>query len=280
MSQYKYNTPPEIKFPKKILFLIPVLILFIIIIKSAVTINAGEAGVLFKTLSGGVDVDNPPLGEGFHIIAPWNKVIRYNVKKQEVLEVMDFLSSNGLAMSMEASIIYRPNKAGLGNLHQDIGPDYLESIIKPQVRSIARSVAGRYTPEEIYSTKRETIKTEIKTEAEQKLRESNILLVDFLVRDIALPPTIKGAIEEKLKFEQESLGYKYKLEKATKEAERKRIEAQGIKDFQDIVSDGISDKLLRWKGIEATLELAKSPGSKVVIVGSGDDGLPLILGNN
>ncbi len=276
----QFNNKPQIKFPKKILFILPLLILLIIIIKSAVTINAGEAGVLFKTLSGGVDTENPPLGEGFHIIAPWNHVIRYNVKKQEKLERMDLLSSNGLGMTMEASIIFTPDRDRVALLHKTIGPNYLNSIVVPTVRSVARSVVGRYTPEEIYSTKREAIKTEIKAETEEVLAQNNVILQDFLVRDITLPPTIKSAIEEKLRFEQESLGYKYKLEKASKEAERKRIEAQGIKDFQDIVSNGISDKLLRWKGIEATLELAKSGNTKVVIVGSGNDGLPLILGNN
>ncbi|MFT5595345.1 MAG: prohibitin 1, partial [Flammeovirgaceae bacterium] len=144
----------------------------------------------------------------------------------------------------------------------------------------ARKVIGRYDPEELYSSKRDVIQEEIFTDVKNRLKDKNIYLDAILIRGIELPPNIKMAIEKKLKQEQESQEYEFKIEKEKKEAERKRIEAQGIKDFQDIVSEGISDKLLRWKGIEATLSLAQSPNSKVVVIGQGDDGLPLILGGN
>jgi len=156
------------------------------------------------------------------------------------------------------------------------GLNYVDDVIKPAIRSATRNVVGRYTPEEIYSTKREAITQEIFDETDKILNENFVHLKNVLVRDVTLPSTIKTAIERKLKQQQEALEYEYRLQKEQKEAERKRIEAKGIKDFQDIVSMGISDKLLRWKGIEATLKLSESPNTKVIIVG-GKDGLPIIM---
>lgn len=178
------------------------------------------------------------------------------------------------------SIRFRPVISEVGTIHQTIGLNYTEVVVLPEVRSAARQIIGRYDPEELYSTKRDFIQDEIYNNVKQRLAEKNIYLDAILIRGIELPPNIKMAIEQKLKQEQESKEYEFRIEKETKEAERKRIEAQGIKDFQDIVSEGISDKLLRWKGIEATLDLAKSQNSKVVVIGQGGDGLPLILGGN
>jgi len=269
------------KTPKFIIPLIFVLIALIIFLsKSTINIGAGRAGVLFKTFGGGVVTEKPPLGEGFHIIAPWNDVIVYNVKQQEILEKMSVLSSNGLDIKLEATVWFQPNYGELGLLHQKRGTNYVNDVIKPAIRSAARSVVGRYTPEQIYSSKRDAIQKEIFEETKAILDHQYIKLNAVLVRDVSLPLTIKTAIERKLKQEQESLEYEFRIIKERKEAERKRIEAKGIKDFQDIVSNGISEKLLKWKGIEATLDLAKSPNAKVVIIGSGKEGMPIILGNN
>ena len=150
----------------------------------------------------------------------------------------------------------------------------------PAMRSVSREVFAKYLPEEINTSKREEIQIEIQDRLREKLVSNYIQLNDVLIRNIRLPQTLEEAIERKLQQEQESLEYEFRLEKETKEAQRKRIEAEGIRDFQEIVSEGISDELLRWKGIEATQKLAESPNSKVVVVGSGDDGLPIILGNN
>jgi len=269
------NTP---KFLIPLVFILIVLIIFLS--KSTINIGSGRAGVLFKTFGGGVVTDKPPLGEGFHIIAPWNDVIVYNVKQQEILEKMSVLSSNGLDIKLEATVWFEPNYNKLGFLHQKRGTNYVNDVIKPAIRSAARSVVGRYTPEQIYSSKRDAIQKEIFEETKIILDNQYIKLNDVLVRDVSLPLTIKTAIERKLKQEQESLEYEFRIVKERKEAERKRIEAKGIKDFQDIVSNGISEKLLKWKGIEATLDLAKSPNAKVVIIGSGKEGMPIILGNN
>ncbi|PQB04445.1 prohibitin family protein [Aureitalea marina] len=263
---------------------IPVLALIIITIivlaKSAVTIGSGEAGVLYKTFGGGVVTDGPPLGEGFHVIAPWNKVYIYEVRQQEIFEPMPVLSSNGLEIKIEASAWYQPIYADLGKLHQEKGENYLGRVIQPAIRSAARSVVGRYTPEQLYSSKRDAIQDEIFTETKKILDKQYIQLNEVLVRDVTLPPTIKDAIERKLKQEQEALEYEFRLEKAEKEAERQRIEAEGKAAANTILSASLTDKILQEKGIQATLELAQSPNAKIVVVGSGDNGLPLILNNN
>ncbi len=257
-----------------------IILLIILISKSAVNISAGEAGVLWKRFSGGVVTDRPPLGEGFHLVAPWNKVYVYEVRRQEIFEKMKVLSSNGLDIQLDASAWYKPDFSQLGKLHQEIGENYLNRIILPTIRSAARSVVGRYTPEQLYSSKRDAIQQEIFEETQKIVGEQYIVLDEVLVRDVTLPPTIKDAIERKLRQEQESLEYEFRLEKAEKEAQRQRIEAQGKADANRILSASLTDKILQDKGIEATLQLSQSPNAKVVVVGSGDKGLPLILGNN
>jgi len=280
MADYQQMDMPE--FPKSgkriILSVILGIILIIVMWKSSVTIKAGEAGVLFKTFGDGVETETT-YGEGWHLIAPWNKMISYEVRQQEVLEDLAVLSSNGLEISLEVSSWYQPMRADLPKLHQEKGQDYLNRVIKPAIRSATRSVIGRYTPEEIYSSKRDVIQLEIFEETKKILDKQYIQLNEVLVRDITLPPTIKTAIENKLKQEQESLEYEFKLQKAQKEAEKVRIEAEGKAQANKILNASLTPNILKEKGIEATLKLANSPNAKVVVVGSGKDGLPLILGN-
>ncbi|MDB2606969.1 prohibitin family protein [Zobellia sp.] len=263
---------------------LPVVFAFIVIIilisKSAVTIGSGEAGVLYKTFGGGVVTDEPPMGEGFHIVAPWNKVFVYEVRQQEVLEKMNVLSSNGLDIKLEASAWFEPIRSDLGKLHQEKGEDYIQRVLLPTIRSAARSVVGRYTPEQLYSSKRDAIQQEIFDETQKIVSGQYVQLNEILVRDVTLPPTIKDAIERKLKQEQESLEYEFRLVTAQKEAQKVTIEAQGKADANKILSASLTDKILQDKGIDATLELSKSPNSKVIVVGGGETGLPLILGNN
>lgn len=268
------------KLPKVGIPLIALLIVVIIIIaKSVVTIDAGHAGVLYK-LSGGVDPESPPLGEGLNFVAPWNSVIDYEVRQQEQAETMAVLSSNGLDIELDASVLYQPDYSNLSRLHKEKGKNYLERVLRPAVRSAARSVVGRYTPEQLYSSKRDAIQNEIFEETKRIVEVQYIQLNNILIRDVRLPPTIKDAIERKLKQEQESLEYEFRLVTAQKEAERQIIEAQGKADANRILSASLTDKILQDKGIEATIKLSESPNSKVVVVGSGDSGLPLILGNN
>lgn len=270
---------PEIKINKGLIgTIVLVLIVIIVLFKSAITVGAGEAGVVFKPFSGGVDKENI-LGEGFHIIMPWNKVITYNVRQQEEKEKMKVLSSNGLQIDIDISIWFRPDVSKLAQLHQEKGERYKDIILKPAMRSAMRSVVGRYAPEEIYSSKRDAIQSEIMDETMAILSSQYIIMERALVRDIALPPTIKTAIEKKLKQEQESLEYEFKLNKQKKEAERLRIEAVGKAEANRILSASLTDKILREKGIEATLKLSESNNSKVIVVGNSE-GMPLILGGN
>ncbi|WP_274475451.1 prohibitin family protein [Mangrovimonas aestuarii] len=266
---------PKIALPVAII----AIAIIIIIAKSAVTIGSGEAGVLYKTFGGGVVTDKPPLGEGFHVVAPWNKVHIYEVRRQEIFEKMKVLSSNGLDIQLDASAWYKPQYNELGKLHQEIGEGYLDRIILPTIRSAARSVVGRYTPEQLYSSKRDAIQKEIFDETKKILDNQYIVLDEVLVRDVTLPSTIKEAIERKLRQEQESLEYEFRLEKAQKEAQRQRIEAQGKADANKILSASLTDKILQDKGIEATVKLSESQNSKVIVIGSGDSGMPIILGN-
>lgn len=259
--------------------LIGIIIFIIVIAKSAVTIDSGEAGVLFETFGEGVVIDEPPLGEGFHIIAPWNKVYIYEVRQQELFEKMKVLSSNGLEIQIDASAWYEPVYGELGNLHQSLGQNYLQRVIQPAIRSAARSVVGRYTPEQLYSSKRDAIQDEIFEETKIILEKQYVQLNEVLVRDVTLPNTIKEAIERKLKQEQESLEYEFRLVTASKEAEKVIIDAKGKAESNRILSASLTDKILQDKGIEATVKLAESPNSKVIVIGSGDSGLPIILGN-
>ncbi|WP_282135864.1 prohibitin family protein [Seonamhaeicola maritimus] len=267
---------PKIAFP----FIVVGIILIIVLAKSAVTIDAGHAAVLYETLKNGVDPEKDALGPGFHIIAPWNRVIDYETRQQEVPEAMSVLSSNGLDIKLDASVLYEPDVSNLGKLHNQKGENYLRRVLQPAVRSAARSVVGRYTPEQLYSSKRDAIQEEIFLETKNIVQSQFIQLNSILIRDVTLPPTIKEAIERKLKQEQESLEYEFRLVTAAKEAEKVIIEAQGKADANRILSASLTDKILQDKGIEATIKLSESPNSKVIVIGSGDSGMPLILGNN
>ena len=270
----------DLQLPKGLIFIgILVVIVIIAFTKSTVTIKSGQAGVLYKTFGGGVVTDEPAMGEGFQVVAPWNKVFVYEVRQQEIFEKMQVLSSNGLEIQLEASAWFQPQSENIGLLHQEKGENYISRVIQPAIRSAARSVVGRYTPEQLYSSKRDVIQTEIFEETRKILDKQHIQLNEVLVRDVTLPPTIKTAIERKLKQEQESLEYEFRLVTAQKEAQKQIIEAQGKADANKILSASLTDKILQDKGIEATLKLAESPNSKVVLIGAGKSGMPIILGN-
>ena len=201
-----------------------VLLLIVFWSRITVTIPAGHGGVLFRLFGGGVDTERT-YEEGFHFIAPWNTMYVYETRQQETSEEMSALSSNGLEIKIEFSTWYQPKWEDLGVLHAQIGTNYLNRIVIPAMRSAARSVVGRYTPEQIYSTKRDAIQEEIFEETKKLLDEKYVQLNQVLIRSVTLPPTIKSAIESKLKQEQEALEYEFKLDKAAQEAERQRVEA-------------------------------------------------------
>ncbi len=244
-----------------------------------VTIDAGHSGVLFKRFGGGIELETT-YGEGFHFIAPWNKMYIYEVRQQETSEEMNVLSSNALEILVDVSLWYQPQIDRLGHLHKEIGSSYLQRVVIPSLRSSARSVVGRYTPEQIYSTKRDAIQDEIFVETKAILDAKNIQLNQILIRSIKLPATLREAVEGKLKQEQLALEYEFKLDRARKEAEKQIIEAEGKATANRIISASLTDKILREKGIEATIKLAESNNTKVVVIGNSKDGLPLILGDS
>jgi len=242
-------------------------------------IEAGERGVIFRPYSTGLDKENI-YGEGFHIISPWNDMYVYNVREQQREETMDVLDKNGLSINTDVTVRFNPVFNKIGYLHQQFGVNYVNVLVVPEVRSSVRQVAGRYSAEEIYSTKRAEVEQAIITETKETLGENFIDMKALLIRSINLPTQIKSAIESKLQQEQEALAYEFRLKREESEAERRRIEAEGIANYNRIINASLTDKILQQRGIEATTSLAESPNSKVVVIGSGKDGLPLILGGN
>lgn len=259
--------------------------LFVLVLLSSflgtmfLTIKPGQRGVIFRQFTTGLDKENI-FEPGFHLVAPWNKMNIYNVKEQQLEEHMDALSSNGLSIKMDVTVRVYPIFDKIGYLHEEFGKNYIESLVRPEIRSSVRKMIGRYTPEELYSTKRDELQTLMEKELNEHLTKNNVQLRAVLIRSVELPQTLQAAIERKLKSEQESLEYEYRLQKERKEAERIIIQAQAKAKANEVLSASLTDKILRDKGIDATLKLAESPNSKVVIVGgSKNGGLPLILGN-
>jgi len=257
-----------------------IILLVIFWSRMTVTIGAGQSGVIFNTFGVGINLEQAPLDEGFHFIAPWNKVYVYSVRQKEKSENMKMLSSNGLEISIDVSAWFWPLRSKLPFLHKKIGKDYEMQVVIPAMRAAARSVIGRYTPEEIYSTKRDAIQDEMYEETKKILDMKYVHLDRMLIRSVILPSSIKGAIESKLKQEQLALEYKFKLQRAEKEAERMRIAAEGEAAANKIINSSLTNELLKMRGIEATIKLSESQNAKTIIIGNGKDGLPLILGGN
>lgn len=243
------------------------------------TIDAGERGVLFERFGGGLDKETI-YSPGFHVIAPWNTMYRYEVREQQLEESMTVLSNDGLDIELDVTIRVNPVYNKIGDLHEKFGRDYMTSLVRPEVRSSVRKIIGRYKPEELYSSKRDEVQQLIQSDLAKSLEMNYIELRATLIRDVALPEKVKAAIEDKIEAEQQALKYEYTLQKERKEAERKIIEAQAKADANKILNASLTDKILKDKGIEATLKLSNSSNTKVIVVGGGGDGLPLILGNN
>lgn len=240
------------------------------------TIGSGEAGVRYSPF-GGTDL-NTTYGEGLKVHAPWVNVYKYNVRVQETEEVMNVLSSNGLEIGVEVSIRWRPVAEQLPRLHVTFGNDYYLRLVQPELRSVTREVIGQYTPDELYSSKRTELQDQIFESVKSRTVGKDVEVDAILIRGVTLPEQIGQAIERKLQEEQKALEYEFRLEQERLEAERKQIEATGEAEYQRIITQSLSPQFLRFKGIEATQQLANSPNSKTVIIGSGGDGLPLILG--
>lgn len=239
-------------------------------------VNAGQVGVI--DFLGNVSENT--LKSGVNFVNPLANVVKFNIKKQEIKEMMNVPSKEGLSVQLEISLIYQMNPDRANQIYKTVGENYPEILLIPYFRSVVRGVTAKYEAKALYTSERETLGREIEQELEKLVAKEGVTVLSAPLRQINLPQGLTNAIEEKLKAEQESQRMQFILLKEKQEADRKRIEAQGVSDFQNIVAKGISEQLLKWKGIEATEKLANSQNSKIVIIGSGKDGLPLILGGD
>jgi prohibitin 1 len=237
------------------------------------TISTGHVGV--TTLFGKVTGER--LDSGIHVVNPLKRVAELSVRTQEVKEHAAVPSSEGLIMRLEASLLYRLDPQRVPQVYQTLGSDYASIVIAPNFRSVMRAVTAAHTASALYSEGRETVARQMLDHMQQALTPRGIVVENVLLRDIVLPDTLRQAIEAKQQADQEAQRMNFVLLREKQEAERKRIEAQGIADFQRIVAQGISQQLLEWKGIEATMEVAKSQNAKVIVIGNPKNGLPLIF---
>jgi regulator of protease activity HflC (stomatin/prohibitin superfamily) len=249
-------------------------VIVILLFASVAKVESGHVGVL--TLFG--RVTGEVLGEGIHLVNPFKVNNQLSIRTQEVKESASVPSAEGLVMNLDTSLIYHLDPGKADDVYQKIGPNYLNVLIEPNLRAAIREATASHSANALYTGEREMVAKQIHDQLVSQLGQRGILVESILLRDIQLPVTLKVSIESKQQAEQEALAMNFRLQKEKQEAERKRIEAAGIRDFQQIVAQGISPALLEWKGIEATENLAKSANAKVVVIGNSKNGLPLILG--
>src|SRR5438105_9655065 len=275
MPEYGMSKQMNVGGLSRVLVTVFVLVLLFFMGACSLTkVDTGNVGVLTKF--GRVTGDVLP--EGIHLIDPLKSANQLTVRTQEQKEAASVPSSEGLIMTLEASLLFHLDKEKAADLFQHLGPDYVSKIVEPTLRSAIREATSSHGANALYTGEREQVAKEIETNLSSQLAVRGIVVEKVLLRDIQLPESLKRSIELKQAAEQESLAMQFRLQKEKQEADRKRIEAQGIKDFQTIVAQGITPGLLEWKGIEATEKLATSPNAKVVIVGNQKNGLPLVLG--
>jgi regulator of protease activity HflC (stomatin/prohibitin superfamily) len=288
------------RLPGVVIFLmVAALVVVVLAPHMVVTVPSGQVGVLWKRFAHGTVRDPRQLrGEGLHVVLPWDKLFLYDLRIQSITDAYNAISKDGVTLNATLNIRFRLQRNSIPILHQAIGPDYTK-LLGPQIASQMRGVIAEYTAEQVYSSARQEIQDKIRETAVEKLshkmmdaetageaEESNIasmqdtvVLYDTLLYGIDLPASVVQAINRKTEQYYIAQEYAFRIDRERKESERKAIEAAGIAEFQRIVSQGISDSYLRWRGVEATLQLAQSNNSKIVIIGGGKDGLPIILGN-
>ena len=284
-----------------IYLMVATLVSFLIAPNVIVTVPTGHVGILWKRFRGGTQLDPRLLkDEGMRVLLPWDKLFLYDLRLQTHNDTYNAISKDGVNLKTTIDIRFRLKHDAVPQLHQTIGPDYVKRMLSPEIGNRAREIFAEYTAEEVYSTKRQEIQKKIRTHTEAMLGQSMIqrtekeseygehyrlslseflIIYDTLVLGLELPATVNAAINRKIEQYYLVQEYGFRVEREKKESERKQIEAYGIRDFQQTVTQGISDSYVRWRGIEATLQLAQSPNTKIVIIGSGKDGLPVILGN-
>lgn len=241
-----------------------------------ISVYPGEAAVVWRRFGGGTSETELYL-EGLHIFPPWDKVYKYNIRKQGRALPQKVLCSNGLEIDVQAAVRFRPHRHKLPIIHKWYGPNYVEVLIVPEVRAAIQEIIGQYQPEQVYALRRSHLEWRMFQVAARAIGRDDIELLDLTVTSIHLPPRIQNAVQDKLVEEQAVQLFDFRLQKERKEALRKKIEADGVAVFNTTIRPTLSSETLHWKGIEATQELAKSSNAKVVIM-SGKTGLPLILG--
>jgi regulator of protease activity HflC (stomatin/prohibitin superfamily) len=251
------------------------------------TVPAGHVGVMWYRLFEGTDTD-ATYKEGTHLLFPWDRMVIYDVRVQHVERDFQVLTKDGLTVTVNVAWRFRVKNETIGRLHKFVGPHYEETVLVPTVGSYARQVFSQYAMDDAYTTRREEIQEQILDGVTAELRRGVpraeaasspwIVVENILLRGMHFPPEVEAAINRKMEQYQVREEYVYRLERERLESERKQVEAEGIARFQRIVGAGISENYLRWKGIDATLALARSSNAKVVVIGSPHDGMPLILG--
>ncbi|MGA2001059.1 MAG: prohibitin family protein [Terriglobales bacterium] len=251
------------------------LLVILLLFAAVAKVPSGNVGVL--TLFGRVTGETLP--EGMHLVNPFKENNVLSIRTQQVKESASVPSSEGLVIALDTSLLYHLNPERAADVYQKIGPAYEATIVEPSLRAAIREATASHSANALYTGEREKVAREIHEQLSTELNKRGITVEQVLLRDIQLPAALKASIETKQQAEQESLAMSFRLQKEKQEAERKRIEAAGVRDFQQIVSQGISPALLEWKGIEATEALAKSQNTKIVVMGNSKNGLPIILGH-
>jgi prohibitin 1 len=241
--------------------------------KCFTVIPAGHVGVI--DFFG--NVSDKTLKSGINVVNPLARIVKFSIKTQEIQESMEVPSKEGLSVNVGLSVLFHLDPEKAAQIYKTVGSEYTQILLVPQMRSVSRGVSASYEAKALYTSVRESLSKIIKEDLDLVVGPRGIVIESTPLRHVGLPPGLTQAIEEKLRAEQESQRMQFVLLKEKQEAERKKIEAQGISDFQNIVTKGISEPLLRWKGIEATEKLANSANTKTIIIGAGRDGLPLIM---
>ncbi len=301
-KRYRWWRFIENSLPVVIIYLmVATLVSFLIAPNVIVTVPTGHVGILWKRFRGGTQVDPRLLkDEGMRVLLPWDKLFLYDLRLQTTTDTFNAISKDGVNLTATINIRFRLKHDAVPQLHQTIGPDYIARMLTPEIGNRTREIIAQYTAEEVYSTKRQVVQQEIRNHTKKMLGQSMLqraeneseygehyqislddmlILYDTLVLGLELPATVNAAINRKIEQYYLVQEYAFRVDREELESKRKQIEANGIRDFQQTVTQGISDSYVRWRGIEATLQLAQSPNTKIVIIGSGKDGLPVILGN-
>ncbi|HKM90395.1 MAG TPA: prohibitin family protein [Candidatus Acidoferrales bacterium] len=251
-----------------------IIVALFVLFNCTTRVDTGHVGVL--TMFSKVDTSET-LPEGLHLINPLKAVHEMSVQTQSRKEAADVPTTEGLMVHLETTLVFHLDRGHAATVYQGIGTGYVETIIEPNLRSAIREITATHSASALYTGAREEVSQKIEAELRRTLTPQGIFIESVLLRDVQLPAMLRQSIEAKQQAEQDALRMSFILQKEKQEAERKRIEAQGISDFQHIVAQGISAQLLEWKGIEATEKLAASPNAKIVIVGNTKNGLPLIF---